>query len=112
MLKTGKGIFTPREALRFVAHRPAFSFAVLLLLLAGAGVANAQQARPRNVVFILTDDHRYDAMGFLNHPLARTPNMDALAARSSLGLLHPVQAGITPLVRIPEGGCGICRRSP
>ena len=36
-------------------------------------------AKPRNIVFILTDDHRYDALGFMGHPLARTPNMDALA---------------------------------
>ena len=36
-------------------------------------------ANPRNVVFILSDDHRYDAMGFMGHPLARTPNMDAMA---------------------------------
>ncbi len=35
--------------------------------------------RPMNVVFILSDDHRYDAMGFLGHPLAVTPNMDRMA---------------------------------
>ena len=37
-------------------------------------------ATPRNVVFILSDDHRHDAMGFLGHPLAQTPAMDAMAA--------------------------------
>jgi N-acetylglucosamine-6-sulfatase len=31
------------------------------------------------VIFILTDDHRYDMMSFLGHPFARTPNMDAMA---------------------------------
>ena len=36
-------------------------------------------AQPRNVVFILSDDHRYDAMSFLNHQFARTPHMDAMA---------------------------------
>lgn len=36
-------------------------------------------AKPRNVVFILSDDHRFDAMGFMGHPLAVTPHMDALA---------------------------------
>ncbi len=36
-------------------------------------------AKPRNVVFILSDDHRYDAMSFMGHPLAKTPNMDAMA---------------------------------
>ena len=36
-------------------------------------------AKPRNVVFILTDDHRYDAMGFLGHPLSITPHMDTMA---------------------------------
>lgn len=35
--------------------------------------------QPRNVVFILSDDHRYDAMSFMGHPLAKTPRMDAMA---------------------------------
>jgi N-acetylglucosamine-6-sulfatase len=34
--------------------------------------------RPLNVVFVLTDDHRYDALGFL-HPFLETPHLDALA---------------------------------
>jgi N-acetylglucosamine-6-sulfatase len=38
------------------------------------------RGRRRNVVFILTDDHRYDAFGFM-HPQTwlRTPQLDALA---------------------------------
>lgn len=36
-------------------------------------------AKARNVVFILADDHRYDAMSFMGHPFARTPQMDAMA---------------------------------
>lgn len=50
-----------------------------LALLAATPRAHAQAATPRNIVFILTDDHRYDALGVMGHPLARTPNMDALA---------------------------------
>ena len=40
-------------------------------------------ATPRNVVFILSDDHRYDAMGFLGHPFAKTPAMDSMAANGA-----------------------------
>ena len=36
-------------------------------------------AKPRSVVFILSDDHRYDAMSFMGHQFARTPHMDAMA---------------------------------
>jgi N-acetylglucosamine-6-sulfatase len=36
-------------------------------------------AKPRNVVFILADDHRYDAMSFMGHPIVKTPNMDRIA---------------------------------
>jgi N-acetylglucosamine-6-sulfatase len=37
--------------------------------------------RPRNIVFILTDDHRYDAFGFLKaQAFLRTPRLDSLAA--------------------------------
>lgn len=41
--------------------------------------AQADEA-PRNVIFILTDDHRYDYMGFTGKvPWLETPNMDAMA---------------------------------
>jgi len=36
-------------------------------------------AKPRNVVFILSDDHRYDAMSFMGHQFAETPHMDSMA---------------------------------
>lgn len=39
-----------------------------------------QTNRKRNIVFILSDDHRYDAMGCAGHPWLETPNLDRLAA--------------------------------
>ena len=42
-------------------------------------LARLANHKPRNVIFILADDHRYDAMGFMGHPFLETPNMDALA---------------------------------
>lgn len=35
---------------------------------------------PRNVIFFLTDQHRADTLGCYGNQLARTPNLDALAA--------------------------------
>lgn len=36
--------------------------------------------KPRNIIFILTDDHRYDALGFLKaQTFIKTPNLDRLA---------------------------------
>jgi N-acetylglucosamine-6-sulfatase len=35
--------------------------------------------RPRDILFILADDHRFDAMGFLGHPWLETPGFDRLA---------------------------------
>lgn len=38
------------------------------------------QSKRRNVIFILSDDHRYDAMGFLKaQPFLETPAMDRMA---------------------------------
>ena len=42
-----------------------------------------KNVKPRNVVFILTDDHRYDAMGFMEHPFLETPHLDSLAANGA-----------------------------
>jgi len=37
--------------------------------------------KPLNVVFILSDDHRYDYMGFTGKvPWLKTPNMDRMAS--------------------------------
>jgi N-acetylglucosamine-6-sulfatase len=36
-------------------------------------------ALPRNVIFVLVDDLRYDALGYMGHPWIETPNLDALA---------------------------------
>lgn len=36
-------------------------------------------AQPRNVIFVLVDDLRFDAMGFMKHPWLETPHLDALA---------------------------------
>lgn len=42
-------------------------------------VQKIEGAEPLNVVFILSDDHRYDVMSFLGHPWVETPAMDAMA---------------------------------
>jgi N-acetylglucosamine-6-sulfatase len=36
-------------------------------------------AQPRNVIFVLVDDLRFDALGYTGHPWIETPNLDALA---------------------------------
>jgi len=50
------------SAFIFVARNPAY----------------AQSPKP-NIIFILTDDQRWDAMGFAGNPIVQTPEMDALA---------------------------------
>jgi arylsulfatase A-like enzyme len=40
--------------------------------------------KPKNVIFILSDDHRYDFMGFMGKPpFLKTPNMDKMAAQGA-----------------------------
>jgi N-acetylglucosamine-6-sulfatase len=50
----------------------------------GAG-AQSPAATPRNVVFILSDDHRYDLMSFMKSapPFLRTPNLDRMAKQGA-----------------------------
>jgi N-acetylglucosamine-6-sulfatase len=51
----------------------------LFIVLFPVFISGALAERP-NILVILTDDHRYDALGFLGHPFLETPNMDRLAA--------------------------------
>lgn len=44
-------------------------------------VKRDKEISPRNIIFILTDDHRYDFMGFTGKvPWLETPNMDKIAS--------------------------------
>ena len=40
--------------------------------------------KPKNLLVILSDEHRRDAMGCAGHPIVKTPNLDRLAARGTL----------------------------
>ena len=73
------------------------TFATLILMLAAAGPARAQQ-RARNVVFILADDHRYDAMSFMGHPIVQTPSIDRIAKRG----VHLRKAFVTTALCSPS----------
>jgi N-acetylglucosamine-6-sulfatase len=58
----------------------------LLLGTLGAAVASALPGatKRRNIIFVLTDDQRYDALGFMKpQSFLETPNMDRLAAEGA-----------------------------
>lgn len=49
-----------------------------MLVLSACG--ESEQVPAQNVIFILSDDHRYDFMGFTGKvPFLETPNMDRMA---------------------------------
>ena len=64
--------YTRRDAARLLAGSA----------LAAAGLA-APAARP-NIVFILLDDQRWDALGCAGHPFLKTPNIDRIAHEGAL----------------------------
>ncbi len=50
------------------------------LMLSFLGLSNLCLAQKRpNIVFILCDDHRWDAAGYMGHPFLETPNLDRMA---------------------------------
>jgi arylsulfatase A-like enzyme len=61
--------------------------AVVLLLASNlfipASVAADSKARP-NIIFILMDDLRWDALGYTGHPFSKTPNIDRIAKEGAL----------------------------
>jgi arylsulfatase A-like enzyme len=44
-----------------------------------AVAARAASTAPPNVIFLLTDDQRWDQLGCAGHPFVKTPNMDRIA---------------------------------
>ncbi len=50
----------------------------------GLGARAEAPANPRNLIFILVDDMRFDSMSLMGHPFLKTPNLDRLAAGGML----------------------------
>lgn len=83
-------------------------FVSAMMLFSCGTSPDVQQSKPdksnqKNVVFILSDDHRYDFMGFMGKvPFLETPNMDRMAAEGvhienafvSTSLCSPSRASI------------------
>lgn len=44
--------------------------------------------KPQNLIFIMSDEHSNQTMGCTGHPMVRTPNLDALAARGTRFTAH------------------------
>ncbi len=65
---------------------------LLALIILGSIAVNttlgARPAKRPNVLFILTDDQRYDALSCMGHPHLKTPNIDRLANEGLLFKNH------------------------
>jgi arylsulfatase A-like enzyme len=58
---------------------------VLLLFLTHFSCFAQQETQPKpNIIFILTDDHRWDALGANGNKIIQTPNLDALSKKGFL----------------------------
>ncbi|HYD84005.1 MAG TPA: sulfatase-like hydrolase/transferase, partial [Opitutus sp.] len=79
--------------LRFTLLTVLLSFPLL-----AQGAAEKRPHPARNIVFILTDDHRFDAMGFMGHPFLETPNLDRLAREGA----HLANAFVTTALCSPS----------
>lgn len=60
-----------------------FIAAGLLTAAAGGRSEGAQTRRP-NIVFVLTDDQRWDQLSVMGHPFLKTPHIDRLAREGAL----------------------------
>ncbi|HYE66647.1 MAG TPA: sulfatase [Pyrinomonadaceae bacterium] len=54
------------------------------MLLGGLFQPAASQTRKPNIIFIITDDQRWDSLGSTGHPFAKTPNLDRLVREGAL----------------------------
>lgn len=81
-----KGTQRPIDSSRRRFLKTVGSATVFLPLIAGCNCQSRSLSlkrnyrKPRNIIFILSDDHRYDFMGFMGKPaFLETPNLDRLA---------------------------------
>ena len=106
-----KNVFSSLKSLGSL--KPFFGFVALLPSALGcASVSRPVATAPPNLIVILSDDHRWDALGAAGNPAVITPVMDRMAregvyfrqATTSVSQCHPVRASlITGLLAFQHG---------
>jgi len=78
-------MIAPMNIRSFSPVRVLFSLLLMLCVttLVERCAHGADSAKKPNVVFILIDDMRFDAVSFMGHPFLETPHIDAMAAGGS-----------------------------
>lgn len=74
--RSGQRGFISQYTMKF----PALGFLLAITSL----LSPLSAAEQPNVVFILTDDQRFDALGVAGHPHLKTPHIDRLAEESMI----------------------------
>ena len=90
---------------------------MLFIFLALLAVLTADASEPRrrpNIVFLVADDLRWDALGSCGNAIVQTPNLDQLAAR---GVRFVVAADAIAVheggpIQVPPDGHGCPQRRP
>ena len=70
-------VFNPRPS-SFVPRSFLIACVVFLISCAETNIEPTNE-EPPNIIFILCDDHRWDALGFMGHSFLETPNLDRMA---------------------------------
>jgi N-acetylglucosamine-6-sulfatase len=70
----------PRKLRDFILLLLAIGCTGTTPLQAGAAEVGKPNGKP-NILFILSDNFRWDCMGFMNHPFIKTPGLDRLAGQ-------------------------------
>ncbi|MBM3996348.1 MAG: sulfatase [Planctomycetes bacterium] len=71
----------------------------IFTLYAGTAHADAPKKKQPNIIFLLADDLRWNAVGFMGDKLAKTPNLDKLAKRGVVFRNHFVTTSICAVSR-------------
>jgi arylsulfatase A-like enzyme len=58
-----------------------------------------------NVLFIIVDDHRADALGAMGHPVLQTPALDKLSDEGTLFTNARIMGSLVPAVCAPSRAC-------
>ncbi len=58
-----------------------------------------------NILFVVVDDHRADAIGALGHATVQTPVLDGLVRRGTAFTRATIQGGLMPAVCAPSRAC-------